>query len=265
LLEQARALQASGVDTVSILDGPRAQSRMGSIPTAIVVEREAGIEAVVHYTCRDRNMLGMMSDLLGAATAGLSNFLIVTGDPPRMGPYPDSTAVFDIDSIGLTNVVYRLNHGLDPGGNAIGAPTRFVIGVALNPSALDQERELRRLYWKVDAGADYAITQPVFDVDQFAQFLKRMEEYRIPVIAGVWPLVSLRNAEFLANEVPGQKVPPRVIERMRRAQEKGDDAALAEGIAIAREVLDAVKGLAQGAHVSAPLGRVEVAQQVLGS
>jgi homocysteine S-methyltransferase len=265
LLEQARALQASGVDTVSILDGPRAQSRMGSIPTAIVVEREAGIEAVVPYTCRDRNMLGMLSDLLGAATAGLSNFLIVTGDPPRMGPYPDSTAVFDIDSIGLTNVVYRLNHGLDPGGSAIGAPTRFVIGVALNHSALDQERELRRLYWKVDAGADYVITQPVFDVDQFAQFLKRMEEYRIPVIAGVWPLVSLRNAEFLANEVPGQKVPPRVIERMRRAQEKGDDAALAEGIAIAREVLDAVKGLAQGAHVSAPLGRVEVAQQVLGS
>jgi homocysteine S-methyltransferase len=161
LLEHARALQASGVDAVSILDGPRAQSRMGAIPTAIVVERDVGIEAVVHYTCRDRNMLGMMSDLLGAAAAGLRNFLIVTGDPPRMGPYPDSTAVFDIDSIGLTNVVYRLNHGLDPGGNSIGAPTQFVIGVALNHAALDTDRELRRLYWKVDAGADYVITQPV--------------------------------------------------------------------------------------------------------
>jgi homocysteine S-methyltransferase len=263
LLEQARALQAGGVDAVSILDGPRAQSRMGAIPTAIVVEREVGIEAVVHYTCRDRNMLGMMSDLLGAAAAGLRNFLIVTGDPPRMGPYPDSTAVFDIDSIGLTNVVYRLNHGLDPGGNSIGAPTEFVIGVALNHAALDTDRELRRLYWKVDAGADYVITQPVFDVDRFAQFLKRTEEYGIPVVAGVWPLVSLRNAEFLANEVPGQQVPTRVIERMRKAQDKGDDAALAEGIAIAREVLDAVRDLVHGAHLSAPLGRVEVARQVL--
>lgn len=263
LLQQARTLEASGVDAVSILDGPRAQSRMGAIPTAIVVEREVGIEAVVHYTCRDRNMLGMLSDLLGAAAAGLRNFLIVTGDPPRMGPYPDATAVFDIDSIGLTNVVYRLNHGLDPGGNPIGTPTRFVIGVALNHAALDAERELRRLYWKVDAGADYVITQPVFDVDQFAQFLKRTEEYDVPVVAGVWPLVSLRNAEFLANEVPGQQVPRRVIERMRKAQEKGDDAALAEGIAIAREVLAAVKDLVQGAHVSAPLGRVEVAREVL--
>jgi homocysteine S-methyltransferase len=263
LVEQARALQASGVDAVSILDGPRAQSRMGAIPTAIVVEREVGIEAVVHYTCRDRNMLGMLSDLLGAAAAGLRNFLIVTGDPPRMGPYPDSTAVFDIDSIGLTNVVYRLNHGLDPGGNSIGTPTQFVIGVALNHAALDADRELRRLYWKVDAGADYVITQPVFDVDQFAQFLKRTEEYGIPVVAGVWPLVSLRNAEFLANEVPGQQVPLRVLERMRKAQEKGDDAALAEGIAIAREVLDATRDLVQGAHLSAPLGRVEVAREVL--
>ncbi len=264
LIEQARTLKQSGVDAVSILDGPRAQSRMGAIPTAIVVEREVGIETVVHYTCRDRNMLGMMSDLLGAAAAGLRNLLIVTGDPPRMGPYPDSTAVFDIDSIGLTNVAYRLNHGLDPGGNPIGDPTRFVIGVALNHAALDAERELKRLYWKVDAGADFVITQPVFDVDQFTTFLKRTEEDAIPVVAGVWPLVSLRNAEFLANEVPGQQVPRRVIERMRKAQEKGEDAALAEGIAIAREVLTAVRDVVQGVHVSAPLGRVEVARDVLG-
>jgi homocysteine S-methyltransferase len=263
LLAQARELQAGGVDAVSLLDGPRAQSRMGAIPAAIIVERELGLETVVHYTCRDRNMLGMMSDLLGAAAAGLSNLLLVTGDPPRMGPYPESTAVFDIDSIGLTNVVYRLNHGLDPGGGPLGDPTRFVIGVALNPAAADIERELRRLYWKVDAGADFAVTQPVFDTGQLEQFLERTAEFRIPIIAGLWPLVSLRNAEFLANEVPGQQVPRRVIERMRSAQEKGDDAALAEGLAIARETLEAIKGVAQGVHLSAPLGRVDVARQLL--
>jgi len=204
-----------------------------------------------------------MSDLLGAAAAGLSNLLLVTGDPPRMGPYPESTAVFDIDSIGLTNVVYRLNHGLDPGGGPLGDPTGFVIGVALNHSAGDVERELKRLYWKVDAGADFAVTQPVFDAAQLEQFLERTAEFRVPVIAGLWPLVSLRNAEFLANEVPGQQVPRSVVERMRAAQEKGDDAALAEGLAIARETLAAIKGMVQGVHLSAPLGRVDVVRQLL--
>jgi homocysteine S-methyltransferase len=263
LVSQARALADAGVDAVSILDGPRAQSRMGAVPAAIIIEREVGLECVVHYTCRDRNMLGMLSDLLGAAAAGLTNLLIVTGDPPRTGPYPDSTAVFDIDSIGLTNVVYRLNHGLDPGGSSIGEPTRFVIGVALNHSAAESDRELKRLYWKVDAGAEFAVTQPVFDPGQLERFLKRAEEFRIPIVAGVWPLLSLRNAEFLANEVPGQHVPPGVIQRMRRAQERGDAAARAEGVAIAREIVEAVKGGVQGVHVSAPLGRVEVARQVI--
>ncbi len=263
LVERARALAQAGVDAVSILDGPRAQSRMGAIPTAIIIEREVGLETVVHYTCRDRNMLGMMSDLLGAAAAGLRNLLLITGDPPRMGPYPDATAVFDIDSIGLTNVVYRLNHGLDPGGGSLGAPTRFVIGVALNQTTADVDREMKRLYWKVDAGAEFAVTQPVFDVAQLERCLERTREFQIPIIAGIWPLVSLRNAEFLANEVPGQQVPRNVLERMRRAQEKGDDAALAEGVAIAREVVDRVKDSVQGIHLSAPLGRIDVAKAVL--
>lgn len=262
LIEQGRALKAAHVQAVSILDGPRARSRMGSIPAAIVLLRDVGIEPVIHYTCRDRTMLGMLSDLLGAAAAGLRNLLIVTGDPPRMGPY-ESGAVSEMDSIGLTNLVYRLNHGLDPGGNPIGEPTRFVIGVAVNQAAVDLERELSRLYWKVDAGAEFAVTQPVFDVDQLAKFLSSAEQYRLPVVAGLWPLVSLRNAEFLANEVPGVTVPERVLARMRKAQEKGADAALAEGVAMAREVRDAVNGLVQGVQISAPLGRVDVALQVL--
>ncbi len=263
LVEQARSLAALGVDSVSILDGARARSAIAAIPAATVIERDVGVETLVHYTCRDRNMLGMLSDMLGAAAAGLRNVLLVTGDPPRFGPYPDSTAVFDIDSIGLTNVVYRLNHGFDPGGNPIGEPTRFVIGVAANHGAVDLDRELKRLYWKVDAGAEFVVTQPVFDLRTFESFLRRTEEFHIPIVAGIWPLVSLRNAEFLANEVPGQRVPPAVVDRMRRAQERGDEAAAAEGIAIAREVLGTVRGSVQGVHLSAPRGRVDVARAVL--
>jgi len=263
MLAQCRALKAGGVDAVNVPDGPRAQSRMGVLPSAILIEREVGLETVIHYCCRDRNLLGMLSDILGAAAAGLRNILIITGDPPKMGPYPDSTAVFDIDSIGLTNLVYRLNHGLDPGNNPIGAPTRWVIGVGVNPAAVDLDRELSRFHWKVDAGAEFAVTQPVFDPKQLEAFLRRVESYRIPVVAGIWPLVSLRNAEFLANEVPGVSVPPEVLERMGRAQEKGKDAALAEGVAIAREMLARVRGAVQGVQVSAPFGKVEVALDVM--
>jgi homocysteine S-methyltransferase len=188
---------------------------------------------------------------------------LITGDPPKMGPYPDATAVFDIDSIGLTNLVARLNHGLDPGGNDLGSATRFVIGVGVNPAAPDLERELRRFEWKVEAGAEYAITQPVFDLEQLDRFLARAEGYGIPIVAGIWPLVSLRNAEFLANEVPGITVPEDVLARMRRASAGGKEAALAEGVGIAREMLAAVRQRVQGAQVSAPLGRVPVALEVL--
>jgi methionine synthase I (cobalamin-dependent)/5,10-methylenetetrahydrofolate reductase len=264
MLQQCRALREAGVDAVNLVDGPRAQSRMGVVPAALLVEREVGLETVFHYTCRDRNMLGMLSDLLGAAAGGLRNVLIVTGDPPTAGPYPDATAVFDIDSIGLTNVVRRLNEGLDPGGTSIGEPTRFVIGVAANQGSLDLELELERFHWKVEAGAEFAVTQPVFDPGELAGFLERIAAWRIPVIAGIWPLTSLRNAEFLANEVPGARVPEAVLERMRRAEAAGPAAAHAEGIRIAQEVLDAVRGMVQGVQVSAPGGRFEVALEALG-
>ncbi len=264
MLKQCRALREAGVDAVNLVDGSRAQSRMGVVPAALLVEREVGLETVFHYTCRDRNMLGMLSDLLGAAAGGLRNVLIVTGDPPTAGPYPDATAVFDIDSIGLTNVVRRLNQGLDPGGTSIGEPTRFVIGVAANQGAIDRERELERFHWKVEAGAEFAVTQPVFDPAELAGFLERIAPWRIPVIAGIWPLTSLRNAEFLANEVPGAQVPEAVLERMREAEGRGAEAAHAEGIRIAQEVLDAVRGMVQGVQVSTPGGRVEVALEALG-
>jgi methionine synthase / methylenetetrahydrofolate reductase (NADH) len=262
MVEQCRALKEAGVDAVHVLDSARAQSRMGGLPAALIVQREVGLETVFHYTCRDRNMAGMLSDLLGAAAGGLRNVLIVTGDPPTMGPYPDSTAVFDIDSIGLTNLIHRLNRGLDPGGNSIGEPTRYVVGVALNQGSHDLDRELERFTWKVEAGADFAVTQPVFDREQLERVIERIRT-RIPIIAGIWPLTSLRNAEFLANEVPGVEVPEAVVERMRRAQEHGAGAARVEGAAIAAEMIEAVKGIVQGVQVSAPGGRIDIALELL--
>jgi methionine synthase I (cobalamin-dependent)/5,10-methylenetetrahydrofolate reductase len=263
MFDQCRQLKAAGVDAVNVPDGPRAQSRMGALLSGVMIQREVGIEAVVHYACRDRNLLGMLSDLLGAAAAGLNNLLIVTGDPPKMGPYPDATAVFDIDAIGLTNLVARLNRGLDPGANPLGGTTRFLIAVGANPTAADRERELRRFAWKVEAGAELAITQPVFDLDQLDRFLKDVEQYHVPVLAGIWPLVSLRNAEFLANEVPGVSVPDAVLDRMRRASAAGKEAALAEGVSIAREMITAVRSRVLGVQVAAPMGRVPVVLEVL--
>jgi methionine synthase / methylenetetrahydrofolate reductase(NADPH) len=261
MLESVHQLKEAGVDAVNIPDGPRAQSRMGALGTAILIQQNVpGIEPVVHYCCRDRNLLGMMSDLLGAAGLGVRNLLIITGDPPKMGPYPEATAVFDVDSIGLTNMVSRLNHGLDIGGNPIGKPTSFLIGVGVNPCAVDLDHEIKRFEWKVDAGAQFAVTQPVFDYEQLVIFLKRIEHCRIPIIAGIWPLVSYRNAEFLSNEVPGISVPNTVLERMRKVE--GQEAARQEGLAIAREMLQRVRPLVQGVQVSAPFGRVPYALDV---
>jgi homocysteine S-methyltransferase len=262
MLAEVRKLKEAGVDAVNVPDGPRAQSRMSAIATSVLIQQACGIETVTHYACRDRNLLGMLSDLLGASALGLHNVLLVTGDPPKMGPYPDATAVFDIDAIGLTNLVSRLNHGVDPGGNSIGAPTRYVIGVGVNPVAIDVEHELKRFAWKVEAGAEFAVTQPVFDTAQLESFVARIADTHIPVVAGIWPLVSVRNAEFLANEVPGVTVPPAIIERMRRANEKSKDHAVAEGIAIAREMLERVRPVVQGVQVSAPFGKVELALEV---
>ena len=263
LVEPARRLKVAGVDTLAIVDNPRSVSRMGALSAALIVEHEVGIESLVHYTCRDRTMLGMISDLLGAAAAGIRNILVVSGEPLLQGPYPDATAVFDIDSIGMTHVMNGLNRGIDPGGNSIGAPTEFVQGVAANPGAVDQEREVERYRYKVEAGADFAVTQPIFDPEALERFLDRVGNGSIPVIAGIWPFLSLRNAEFLAYEVPGVVVPDEIVERMRGAQESGPDAALEEGVLIALEMIEAVRPYVQGYHLSAPSRRVDVALRVL--
>ncbi len=261
-LQSIKLLKEAGVDAVNVPDGPRAQTRMSAQATSVLIEREIGIEAVLHYCCRDRNLLGMMSDLLGAAALDLRNLLIITGDPPKMGPYPDATAVFDIDAIGLTNMVNKLNHGLDLGNNPIGKPTTFTIGVGVNPGAVNLDEEIKRFEWKVEAGAEYAITQPVFDTEQLRRFLDRITHVRIPIVAGIWPLVSFRNAEFLHNEVPGVNVTAEILERMRVASEKGKEEAREEGIAIARESLSEVRDVIQGVQVSAPFGNVKYALQV---
>lgn len=261
VLRRSRTLHEAGVDAINIPDGPRASARMSALATAHVIEREVGIEAILHYTCRDRNLLGMQSDLFGAQAIGLRNLLIITGDPPKLGDYPDATAVFDVDSIGLTNMVRRLNSGLDLGGHAIGDPTSFVIGVGVNPGAVDLDYELKRFRYKVEAGADYAITQPVFDIALLEAFLERINDIRIPIIAGIWPLTSYANAQFMNNEVPGAKVPEPLLERMRVADEAGGGRE--EGLAIARETFARVRELIQGVQVSAPGGRVKLALSVL--
>jgi len=265
ILERARFLKDHGVDAVNIPDGARASARMGPMFLALMMERDIGIQTILHYCCRDRNLLGMQADLLGAYAIGLRNILIITGDPPKLGDYPDATAVFDVDAIGLTNMVTRLNHGFDLGGNPIGKPTGYLVGVGANPGAVDLDYELRRFEYKVEAGAEFAITQPVFDVAQLETFMKRIEPFRIPVIAGIWPLASLRNAEFMNNEVPGVHVPDEVMDRMRRAEDRAEGASREEGIVIARETLLYIRGLIQGVQVSAPFGNVERALDVISA
>jgi homocysteine S-methyltransferase len=259
LIKSVHAIKAAGVDAVNVPDGPRAQNRMGAMAVAVLLQQRVGIETVLHYCCRDRNLLGMHSDLLGCSALGLRNMLLITGDPPKMGPYPEATAVFDIDSIGLTNMVSLMNRGLDLGSNPFGEPTTFTVGVGVNPGHLDLEYELKRLDWKQKAGAEYAITQPVFDVVVLEQFLKRIEGWGLPIVAGIWPLLSYRNAQFMNNEVPGVSIPDDVMERMRLASEKSKEHGMHEGVAIARETLERVRGAVAGVQASAPLGRVDLA------
>jgi homocysteine S-methyltransferase len=259
-VEGAKFLKSVGVDAINIPDSPRASARMSNQALSLLIQREVGIEPILHYTCRDRNVLGIQSDLLGAAATGIRNLICITGDPPKMGNYPDATAVFDVDAIGLVNVVHALNRGLDIGGNPIGTGTAFVIGVGANPGISDLDEEIRRFEYKVEAGAEYAVTQPVFDLSILEAFLQRIEHCRIPVIAGIWPLVSARNAEFMKNELR-VSVPDAILDRMNRA--KTPEAAREEGVLIAREMLTAVRGLVQGAQVSAPLGRFASAVDVL--
>jgi len=252
---KARKLFTFGIDAINIPDGPRASARMSALALAAIIQREVGVETVLHFACRDRNVIGMQSDLLGAWALGLRNILAITGDPPKLGNYPDATAVFDVDAIGLTNLINRLNHGLDLAGNPIGEPTGFSIGVGVNPGAINLDEELRRLDWKIEAGAEYMITQPVFDIRLVEKFMKRIEHVKLPLICGIWPLVSYRNAEFMNNEVPGASVPPEIMERMRRTTTK--EEGFAEGVRIARETYEHVRDKVAGVQISAPLGRIE--------
>ncbi len=255
----ARLCKEHGIDCINVPDGPRASARMSALATCQLIQEQAGIEAVNHFCCRDRNILGIQSELLGGHAVGVRNLICITGDPPRMGPNLNATAVFDVDSIGLVNIVNNLNAGLDIGGNPMGSRTALLIGVGANPGALNLDEEVHRFELKVQAGAEYAVTQPVFDLDLLEQFLLRIEHVRIPVICGIWPLTSFRNAEFMVNElrVP---VPEHYLERMRRADSV--DKARAEGVAIAREMVERVRPLVQGVQLSAPFGRYQMALEV---
>ena len=261
VVERARRLKIDNVDVVAIPDGQRAGARISALSLAVLIEQQAGIETLLHYACRDRNLLGIQSDLLGAHAMGVRNLMLVTGDPGRVGDYPDATAVFDADSIGLTNVVSRLNHGCDVGGQSIGAPTGFHIGVSINPAASNLDEELRRFAYKVEAGAEYVVTRPIFDLRGFEAVLKHIGSARLPVVAGVFPFESARNAEFMANEVPGVHVPDALLERMRRAD--GQEAAAAEGIAIAREIAASLRQSVQGVLVSTQSGDIDAALAVV--
>jgi methionine synthase / methylenetetrahydrofolate reductase(NADPH) len=261
-VEKANRLRTFGVDAINIPDGPRATARMSALALATILQREVGIETVLHFTCRDRNVIGMQSDLLGAWALGLRNILAITGDPPKLGNYPNATAVFDVDAIGLTNIINRLNHGLDLAGNPIGEPTGFSIGVGVNPGAINMDEEIRRLDWKIEAGAEYMITQPVFDLRLLEQFMKRIEHLRLPLVCGIWPLVSFRNAEFMNNEVPGATVPQDVMERMRKTSTKEEGFRV--GVDIAQETYNSVLNSVAGVQLSAPLGRIEAIFAILG-
>ncbi|MGE5343144.1 MAG: methylenetetrahydrofolate reductase [Candidatus Omnitrophota bacterium] len=261
ILDAARVLKDNHVDAVNIPDGPRAITRMSAQHLSILIHQQIGIEPILHYTCRDRNLLGMMADMLGLYAVGIRNLLLITGDPLKMGDFPNAAPVFDVDSIGLTRMVHHLNQGIDPGGNPIGKPTGYVIGVGLNPNAMDMEREIQRFEQKVAAGADFAITQPLFDIDGFLRFREKIAHLRIPIIAGIWPLVSAKNAEFMNSELPGAMVPAGIIDRIRAAKTK--EEALQEGLAITREMVRQLRDHVQGIQISAPLGKIDFALSVL--
>jgi methionine synthase I (cobalamin-dependent)/5,10-methylenetetrahydrofolate reductase len=260
-LAGAKLLAERGVDAINVPDSPRASARMSAASLCVQIQQKVGIETLLHYTCRDRNLLSIQSDLLGASSIGLKNVLCLTGDPPKMGNYPDATAVFDVDAIGLVNIVRGLNYGLDIGHNPIGESCGFAIAVAANPGVPDIDNEVRRFQYKVEAGAEYAITQPVFDMRLLEEFLERVKEFRIPVIAGIWPLTSLRNAEFMRNDLK-VSMPEEIMARM--AQHTNKEAAFAEGIKIAQEMLAAARSMVQGVQVSAPFGKFAAAAEVLG-
>ena len=261
MVAKSRTLREHGVDAINIPDGPRASSRISPLIAASRILTEAEIEPILHFCCRDRNLIGMQADLLGCAACGVRNLLFVTGDPPKVGNYPHASGVFDTDSIGMAAVQARLNRGIDLGGQAIDPPTAAVIGVGLDPTALDQAHELERFAEKVDAGAEFAITQPVFDPDALLAMLDKVQHHGIPILAGIWPLASYRNAMFMHNEVPGVVIPDAILDRM--AQRETRDDQLKEGVAIARESVACIADRIAGIQVSAPFGKIELACAVI--
>jgi len=249
-IADARRFAAHGVDLVTVSDGLRSGARMSALSLAVLVQQAAGLEPALQYSCRDRYLLGIQSDLLGAHAIGVRNLILFTGDPRKRGDYSDATLVFDVDSIGLTNVVSRLNHGRDVGGQPIGDPTAFLIGVVANPTSPRLDDEVRRFEYKVEAGAEYAVTTPIYDVEALDEFLRRVDHVRVPIIAAIRPFESLLHAEYLANEVPNLRVPEALIARMRRADTAGTPAQ--EGVLIARELAEAVQSRVQGLQVAGP-------------
>ena len=259
IIDQVKLLQKAGINVVNIPDGPRASARMSPMALAHLIMTHTGMDTILHYTCRDRNILGMQSDLLGAEALGLSNILAVTGDPPKLGDYPMATAVFDVDAIGLLRIADYLNHSRDLAGNPIPRPTSFFLGAGFNPGAIDMKLEIDRLHKKIEAGAEYILTQPVFDQEKLLASIEMAGEVQVPILVGILPLASMRNAEFFHYEVPGMTVPDGIRERMKVASEKSRDHAAAEGVAIARESLLSVRDHVQGAYIMPPFGRVELA------
>ena len=262
MLEKVQKCKDFGIDAINIPDGPRASARISPMVAGVMIEQKIGIEVILHYCCRDRNLIGMQSDILGGYAAGIKNYLVITGDPPKLGNYPQATAVFDVDAVGLTKVIHNLNHGEDIAGNEINPPTSILIGVGANPCAVNLDKEIKHFYNKIDAGAEYVMTQPVFDADTLLRFMETTQKYKeIPIVAGIWPLVSLKNALFLKNEVPGVEVPDRIIDRMSQAKTKDDGLKI--GIEIAHEIKDKIDSYVQGYQISAPFGKVELALNVV--
>lgn len=259
-LKGARMLRELGVQAINVPDSPRATARMSAGSLCVQISRDCGMETVLHFTCRDRNLLGMQGDLLGASSLGLRNVLCLTGDPPKMGNAPDATAVFDVDAVGLLRIARDLNHGLDLGGQPIGQSTGLALACAANPGVPDLDAEVRRFAAKVEAGAEFAITQPVFDLELLEVFLRRIESFRIPVVAGIWPLTSVKNALFMRNDLK-VRMPEAILERMGR--QTTPEGSRAEGVSIAQEMLCEARGSVQGVQVSAPFGRYELAAQVM--
>lgn len=261
VIDGAKLLQRAQIDAINIADGPRASARMSPLSLAMLFKHQLNVETIVHYCCRDRNLLGMQADLIGAHALGLKNILIITGDPPKMGDYPSATAVFDVDAIGLTQIANRLNHGLDLAGNPIGEPTALHIGVGANPGAVNIEEEIKRFHYKVEAGAEFVMTQPVYDLRLFESFMNRVHNVKIPILLGILPLASAKNAEFLHNEVPGMSIPDHIRKRMQAA---GDgEAGRMEGIKIAQEALVDCRSMIHGSYIMPPFNRFDMALRVI--